>query len=112
MNFGFNSPVFPPAPEPATPPRIWKSLGIIAQDVSGWCECHYAIDSIGGDADPDTEAEMRAQACQLLHVLTRHAGPVDGAAIYSLVIGRKVYRARLPAMRWGETEQGESRGHA
>jgi hypothetical protein len=65
MNFG----LFPPPPTheyddlpPEAPqPKIWKSLG----HVMPGCEMHYGLETFDGDADLDTEAELRAELLAL-----------------------------------------------
>lgn len=110
MNFGLTKLITPPSPA-APMQRMWKSLGVVVQDHAGFIEAHYAIPNLSGDADPDTEAELRAQAVQMVYRLVQMSGPVDGDACYLLRVDRKDYRVKLPAIRWERAGVG-LHGHA
>ena len=93
---------FPPPPDTEPAPRMWKSLGVIAQSTSGFVEARYELKTFNGDLDIDTEAEVRAETGTLLHALTATKKPIDPDATYVLQRRRGLLRVGLRAGRWNE----------
>lgn len=93
---------FPPPPDTGPAPRMWKSLGVVAQNTAGYVEAHYELKTFSGDLDVDTEAEVRAETGSLLNALTSTQKPIDPDATYMLQRRRGLLRVRLRAGRWNE----------
>ena len=93
---------FPPPPDPEPAPRMWKSLGVVAQNTNGYVEAHYELKTFRGDLDVDTEAEVRAETGSLLSALTATSKPIDPDAVYVLQRRRGLLRVKLAAGRWNE----------
>lgn len=68
---------FPPPPAPEARPVMWKNLGIVLQDHTGYVEAHYALKTFRGDYDVDTEIELRTAARELYIALVRSGQTVD-----------------------------------
>lgn len=92
---------YPPPPVVSAAPKLWKSLGVLVQDHTGYVEGHYALDTFRGDYDVDTEAELREAARSLYTTLAR-SGYVDPDAHYILQNSRFAPRVRLATELWGE----------
>ncbi len=95
---------FPPPPtgDDIPKPVMWKSLGIIAQDATGYIEAHYALKSFRGDLDPDTEDEVRGACHGLLAALRGTGRPIDTDDVYVLQRRDGMLQARLSVGLWGE----------
>ena len=101
---------FPPPPAPTTH-RMWKYLGVVAQDNAGWAEAHYAIKALNADLDIDREAELRQSVLQLFDCVVSGAAPntIDPDACYALSDGtRNPVLVRFYVTRWG----GEATYHS
>lgn len=95
---------FPPPAAAGTLPRMWKYLGIVAQNTTGWVETHYAIETLRDDLDVDREKELMAVAVNLLHATTTHEGvsDIDPAAFYVVEHGRRFHRLRFWYGSWSD----------
>lgn len=67
-------------PPEAPQPRIWKSLGHVMPGV----EMHYGLETFGGDADIDTEAELRYELLGIGQTMAS-----EGAVIEDLVLAQQ-----------------------
>lgn len=95
---------YPPPPATGEQPRMWKTLGVVAQSASGWVEAHYAIRTLHDDLDVDREHELRVVAGNLLHALTSQSGrtDIDPEAHYVVEHALRLHRIRLWAGAWNE----------
>lgn len=93
---------FPPPPAQGAKPRMWKSLGVIVQDQSGYVEGHYALDTFRGDYDIDTEADLRDAVRQLYYTLREADMTFGPDEVFMLQNTRRSPRVRMAPMVWGE----------
>jgi hypothetical protein len=94
---------FPPPPSSDPKPRMWKSLGIIAQDMRGFVEAHYELKTFRGDLDPDSEDAIRAATHGLLSAVTQTGRALDPDAVYALQRPRGgLLLVKLAGGYWGQ----------
>ncbi len=86
---------FPPPPVAEVQPKLWKSLGVVLQDQSGYVEAHYAMARMNDDLDPDTEADLRKACRDLYGTLVASGVLIDPAVHYVLQYGKVRPRVRL-----------------
>jgi uncharacterized protein YhaN len=93
---------FPPPPDTGPKPVMWKSLGIVAQNMTGWVEMHYELETFHGDLDPDSEDEVRGSAHGLLAALTSMGRVIDPDAVYTLQRRRGLLKVKLVGGLWND----------
>lgn len=93
---------FPPPPATGPQPRMWKNLGVIAQDHSGYIEAHYELKSFRDELDVDSEDEVRVAANTLLHALSSCGRAIGAEDTYVLQRTRGFLKVRLAVGYWNQ----------